>query len=74
MKIEAKENEIILKELFAGVILETREGKKLYVCTRDRGFDIKFENGKSFHIDEESEISIKKRTFNTVDNESFWGY
>lgn len=59
MKIEAEGNEIVLKEVYSGVTLETREGKKLYICARDYGFDIKFENGKTFHISENVEVFTK---------------
>lgn len=71
MKIEARGNDIVLKEVYSSVILETREGKKLYVCMRDNGFDIKFEKGKSFHVDEDTEITIKKKIINITENQFF---
>lgn len=71
MKIEARGNDIVLKELHSGVILETREGKKLHICTRDNGFDVQFEHGKTFHVDEDTEISIKKKIINITENQFF---
>lgn len=41
MKIDVNENrDIILKEVYSGVILETKEGNKMIVCMRDDTFEI----------------------------------
>ena len=40
MKIETKENQIILKEVYNSITLETREGKQLHICMRDMGFEV----------------------------------
>lgn len=40
MKIELKDNMIVLKELYNTILLETESGKKLYVCMRDGKFEI----------------------------------
>lgn len=39
MKVETKENQIILKEVYNSITLETREGKQLNICMRDMGFE-----------------------------------
>ena len=40
MRIETNDNQIILKEVYNSIVLETREGKKLHICMRDSGYDI----------------------------------
>ncbi len=40
MKVEVKENQIILKEVYNSITLETREGKQLHICMRDMGFEM----------------------------------
>jgi hypothetical protein len=41
MKIEVGENrEVVLKEVFNGVLLETEEGNQLGICMRDNTFEI----------------------------------
>ena len=41
MKIEVGENrEIVLKEVYSGVLLETIEGNKIGICMRDDTFEI----------------------------------
>jgi len=40
MKIETKNNMIVLKEVYNTILLETEAGKQLYVCMRDGGFEI----------------------------------
>ena len=47
MKIEVGEHgEIILKEVFSGVCLETQEGNRMNICMRDNGFEYNFEEAK----------------------------
>lgn len=46
MKIIAEENQIILKEVYNTIILQTSEGKKLYICMRDFGFEMKIDDGE----------------------------
>lgn len=58
MKIEAKGNVTVLKEVFAGIVLETIDGKQLQLCEREGGFDIKFGNGKWLRIDDETDIVV----------------
>lgn len=59
MKIETKDNRIILKEVYSGITLQTRDGKELHICMRDYGFDIKINDGKFYHINDENDL-IKK--------------
>ncbi len=41
MKIEVDaENNIVLKEVYSGVLLETTEGNRLGICMRDDTFEI----------------------------------
>lgn len=41
MKVEVnEEHEIVLKEVYSDVVLETEEGNKLYVCMRDNTFEL----------------------------------
>ena len=43
MKVEVKENQIILKEVYNSITLETKEGKQLHICMRDYGFEMKID-------------------------------
>lgn len=52
MKIETQDNNIVLKEVYNSVILETREGKKLYICMRDYGFEMKIDDGDWIFIND----------------------
>jgi hypothetical protein len=52
MKIETQDNTIVLKEVYNSVILETREGKKLYICMRDYGFEMKIDDGDWIFIND----------------------
>lgn len=73
MKIEAKGNGLILKEVYEGITLETREGKELQICARDHGFDVKFGNGKWFHVDEHTEVLPRIPKYNTSKTPPFFG-
>ena len=43
MKIEVdEEGDIILKEVFSGVGLETEYGEKMGICMRDSGFEFSY--------------------------------
>lgn len=44
MKIEVdEERNIVLKEVFSGVGLETRDGEFMGICMRDSGFEFTYE-------------------------------
>lgn len=59
MKVEIKENQIILKEVYNSITLETKEGKQLHVCMRDMGFEIKIDDGDWHLLTDESDF-LKK--------------
>jgi len=40
MKIEARGNDIVLKEVYSGVLLETSKGNSIGICMRDDTFEI----------------------------------
>lgn len=63
MKIETKENQIILKEVYNSITLETTEGKQLHICMRDTGYEMKLDNGKWHLIEQESDFLIKLKGF-----------
>lgn len=60
MKIETKENQIILKEVYNSITLETKEGKQLHICMRDMGFEMKINDGKWNLITNESDFRTKQ--------------
>ena len=49
MKIETNDDVIFLKEVYNTIILKTNEGKCLYLCMRDGGFEMSVDN-KNWHI------------------------
>ncbi len=49
MKIETNDGVIFLKEVYNTIILKTNEGKCLYLCMRDGGFEMSIDN-KNWHI------------------------
>ena len=52
MKISIGENrELLLEEVFTGILLRSRDGEELGVCMRDSGFEISYE-GKWFSAKE----------------------
>jgi hypothetical protein len=59
MKVETKENQIILKEVYNSITLETREGKQLHICMRDMGFEMKIDDGEWHLLTDESDFLIK---------------
>ena len=63
MKIETKENQIILKEVYNSITFETREGKQLHICMRDMGFEMKIDDGEWHLINNESDFLIKPKGF-----------
>jgi hypothetical protein len=68
MKIETKENQIILKEVYNSITLETREGKQLHICMRDMGFEMKVDDGEWYLLTDESDFLIKPRNLIRSDN------
>ena len=62
MKIESNENQTILKEVYNSIILETKEGKQLYVCMRDWGFEMKIDDGEWHLLTTESDFKQVSET------------
>ncbi len=60
MKIETQENQIILKEVYNSITLETKEGKKLYICMRDLGYEMKIDDGDWHLITTEKDFKPKE--------------
>ena len=64
MKISVDEHrDIVLKEVYNDLILETEEGNRLYVCMRDNTFELYVEPvstvGVRYRIDMEKRSFIK---------------
>jgi len=64
MKVETKENQIIVKELYNSITLETQEGKQLHICMRDMGFEMKIDDGEWYLLTDESDFQIKQKKRN----------
>lgn len=56
MKVDFDEHGIVLKEVYNGIRLETKEGNTLAICMRDFGFEMKINDGKWHLIQEESDF------------------
>ena len=67
MKVETKENQIILKELYNSITLETREGKQLHICMRDMGFEMKIDDG-DWHLLTASQPFTTKLIASNIEN------
>ena len=59
MKIEAEQNLIVVKEAFNGIAIESTDGRKLYVCLRDGGWEMKIGNCDWHMIHGESDFAVK---------------
>lgn len=59
MKIESIGGQIVLKEVYNSITLETREGKQLHICMRDFGFEMKIDDGKWHLLTDESDFLEK---------------
>ena len=59
MKIEIKENRLILLEVYNSITLRTKEGKELHICMRDFGFEMKIDDGEWHLLTDESDFMIK---------------
>jgi hypothetical protein len=71
MKIETNDDVIFLKEVYNTIILKTNEGKCLYLCMRDGGFEMSIDN-KNWHIIHSDEDFAKPsavlRNYEVIDN------
>ena len=62
MKIEFVDNQIVLKEVYNSITLETREGKQLHICMRDFGYEMKIDNGEWHLLTNEEDFKVKQQT------------
>ncbi len=46
MKIETKDDQIIVKQVYNSITIETDEGKQLHICLRDKGYEMKIDDGE----------------------------
>jgi len=53
MKLTIEGNQEIFTEVYTGITLRTSEGKKLHICMRDNGFDIRLNMGDWHHVNSE---------------------
>ncbi len=61
MKVSVdQERNIVLKEIFNGVILETAEGNQLAICMRDDTFEMKLVGTDNWHRVDVKTGDIKK--------------
>ena len=56
MKIETKDDQIIVKHIYNSITIETDEGKQLHICLRDSGYEMKLDNGNWHLITDESDF------------------
>ena len=56
MRIETIENQIVLKEIYNSITLETKEGKQLHICMRDYGYEMKLDDGDWHLITDEKDF------------------
>jgi hypothetical protein len=57
MRIETIENQIVLKEIYNSITLETKEGKQLHICMRDYGYEMKLDDGDWHLITDEKDFN-----------------
>ena len=55
MKIETKENQLVLTEVFNSIQLKTDDGETIDICMRDSGFEFKY-NGE-WYFAKQGEVS-----------------
>jgi len=56
MKIETKDDQIIVKQIYNSITIETDEGKQLHICLRDKGYEMKIDNGEWHLITNEEDF------------------
>ena len=68
MKIEVTEQgDIVLKEVFSGVLLETTEGNRIGICARDDTFEINvFPKGAKDHCWQR--VNMQTKTIEVMDS------
>jgi len=64
MKIEVKNNQLILKEVYNSITIETAKGNQLHICLRDNGFEMKLNTLGQWHlISEEKDWKITDKPY-----------
>lgn len=63
MKIETKNNGIVLSDVTSDITVQTKDGKELKIREQDGGFDVRFGKGKWLRLDEETDIVINVPKF-----------
>jgi len=56
MKIETKDDQIIVKQVYNSITIETDEGKQLHICLRDKGYEMKIDDGEWHLITNEEDF------------------
>nr|WP_298655305.1 hypothetical protein [uncultured Flavobacterium sp.] len=56
MKIETKDDQIIVKQIYNSITIETDEGKQLHICLRDKGYEMKIDDGEWHLITNEEDF------------------
>lgn len=69
MKVEIIEGQLVLKEVYNSITLETREGKQLHICMRDFGFEVKIGEGPWHQINNESDFRNEPKGFSGRDSD-----
>lgn len=59
MKIETKDDQIIVKQIYNSITIETDEGKQLHICLRDKGYEMKIDDGEWHLITNEEDWGLK---------------
>ena len=75
MKIDIDIREkVTITEVYDGITIKTAEGKKLRVCLRDYGFDMRIDDGQWFHVDNQEDLCCvkcnRKNKLKKLDNET----
>jgi hypothetical protein len=59
MKIETKDDQIIVKQIYNSITIETDEGKQLHICLRDKGYEMKIDDGEWHLITNEEDWKLQ---------------
>lgn len=61
MKIETKDDQIIVKQIYNSITIETDEGKQLHICLRDKGYEMKIDDGEWHLITNEEDWGLSEQ-------------
>jgi len=73
MKVETKNNEIVISYIGNGITVENKEGQELKIRERESGFEIKFGNGKWNRIDDETDTVVNQTKYKASKVAPFFG-